>query len=207
MKNACFISYSHSTNPYYANIVTTFAEQLGNQLALLMPKCEVYRDDDRLKPGFFPRPALAQAICESSCMVMLFTPGYFDEGHPFCALEYLAMQGLERKRAPHLAPNVGLIIPVVISGEDAMPDEVRQRKPVSLDRELLLVRDLHTRRVVEKVRGVAKQVFVLHKMLDTAANAVAYGCQGFEFPTEQVVTPFLRRVCAQQRSQLLPSRQ
>ena len=49
MKNACFISYSHSTNPHYASVITTFAEQLDNQLALLMPKREIFRDNDRLK--------------------------------------------------------------------------------------------------------------------------------------------------------------
>ncbi len=102
MKNACFISYSHSTDPHYASVITTFAEQLDNQLALPMPKREIFRDNDRLKPGYLFQPALAQALCESSCMVMLFTPGYFDEAHPFCALEYLAMQELEQQRAAHL---------------------------------------------------------------------------------------------------------
>src|SRR5216117_660222 len=86
-----------------------------------------YIDWQRLNGGDFYNEAFARALYESVCMILIYQPNYFDQAHPYCAREYRAMCELERERLALLPPmeqTHGLIIPCVLRGEDAIPQEL-----------------------------------------------------------------------------------
>jgi hypothetical protein len=56
----------------------------------------VYIDKDRLKPGYNYNEALSKAICESACMIVVFTSLY--ESSDYCLREFLTMEQIEEKR-------------------------------------------------------------------------------------------------------------
>ena len=57
---------------------------------------KTYVDKQRLSGGFSFNEALARAICESVCLIVVFSPTYLDS--PYCADELLAMEEIEEQR-------------------------------------------------------------------------------------------------------------
>ena len=104
-KHSCFISYRHGHGELTERILTDLSTALSNELGLLRNE-GVFVDRERLQGGMFYNEALARALCESACMVMIFTPTYFDTAHTFCAREYKAMEELEGT-TPHGARTAG----------------------------------------------------------------------------------------------------
>src|SRR5437764_15246498 len=98
--NACFISYRHAGPA--SEIVRGLVGKLAEQLALLSPSYPIYVDEKRLKAGDYLDAELAAAMCRSICMVLLFTPEYFDLDHPYCAREYRGMKTIEAARQQSL---------------------------------------------------------------------------------------------------------
>ncbi len=120
-KYACFISYSHGEEALVKNFIDQFKAALKAYLEPWMDE-EVFVDVDRLKAGFKYNEALAEAICQSVCMIVVYSPVY--ERRPYCGREYEAMERLEKQRLAHLAGAAGagfngLIIPVVLRGFSA----------------------------------------------------------------------------------------
>jgi hypothetical protein len=109
-----------------------FVEQLHEALASeleALTELKIYRDTLRLQGGDFYNTALARSLCESVCMIMVFTPTYFSPEHRYCAREFAAMRTLESTRLSAGAEH-GLIIPVVLRGFDDLPDNVRSNRQV-----------------------------------------------------------------------------
>jgi hypothetical protein len=106
--------------------VDEFHEALAGELEALVD-LDVYCDVLRLQGGDFYDQGLARSLCESACMVMIFTPTYFSAAHPYCAREYVAMKEIEAVRLPPGAEH-GLIIPVVVRGFDELPAEISSRR-------------------------------------------------------------------------------
>src|ERR1700690_1209743 len=131
-KNAGFISFRHGDY----ELTRAFVEQLYRGLcseveAQLGRGVDVFLDTKRLTGGYLFDEALAQELCMSSSMVMVYTPSYFDEAHTYCAREYSAMLQLEMKRLAMLDPAAqqhGLIVPVIFRGLKHLPAEIRDRR-------------------------------------------------------------------------------
>lgn len=120
IKYSCFISYRSPS----VELARDFHASLDRELRHWTP-LPIYRDETRLRGGDFFNRELALALCESACMVMIYTPTYFDKFSTYCAREYKAMEILEARRLEQLgyARNYqhGLIIPVVYRGIDIFP--------------------------------------------------------------------------------------
>ena len=120
IKYSCFISYRSPS----AELARDFHSSLDRELRHWTP-LPIYRDETRLHPGDFFNRELALALCESACMVMIYTPTYFDKFSTYCAREYKAMEILESRRLAQLGYERnyqhGLIIPVVYRGVDIFP--------------------------------------------------------------------------------------
>ena len=108
--------------------VDEFYEALAGELEALVD-LKVYRDVLRLQGGDFYNEGLARSLCESVCMVMIFTPTYFSAAHPYCTREYAAMKEIEAGRLPADAEH-SLIIPVVLRGFDQLPHEIGSKRQV-----------------------------------------------------------------------------
>ena len=80
IKYACFISYRHGQRKLAERIINDLTEALASELEAWLEE-EMYVDRERLKGGDFYNEALAKALCESVCMIMIFTPTYFSADH------------------------------------------------------------------------------------------------------------------------------
>src|SRR5262245_6762046 len=123
---SCFISYCHGQHDLVRAFLDQFKAALKNELDTLLDE-EIYVDEERLKPGYKYNEALAQAICQSACMVVIYSPRY--ERHDYCIREFRGMVRLEESRSKLLkailkekAAGVGCIIPIILRGADAIPD-------------------------------------------------------------------------------------
>jgi hypothetical protein len=195
LENACFISYRHAGPA--SEIVSRLCEKLAEQLALFSANYPVFVDKKRLRPGDYLDDELAKQMCRSACMVLLFTPEYFDLEHPYCAREYLGMRRIEEARRlllPAEYSGKNLVIPVVVRGESRVPDELKPTLCASLDDVLLSASDVKTKRVVKRVREVAEAVFERIVAMRYAASDPSQNCGQFRFPTTAETEPWLRNI-------------
>lgn len=115
IRYSCFISYPHGQG----ELIKAFIERLKTELQnrtdfyLTYPP---FHDENRLKAGYQFNEALAEAICESVCMIVVYMPKY--EKSEYCLREYAAMEHLEQIRqrllGSRLSPRFGMIIPIVL---------------------------------------------------------------------------------------------
>ena len=76
-------------------------------------------DKARLKPGYAYNEELAEAICHSACMVVVYVPKY--ERHDYCVREFHAMEMIEQKRKTAVGAGVlgnrRMIIPIILRAD------------------------------------------------------------------------------------------
>jgi TIR domain-containing protein len=209
LPHTCFISYRHRADATAQRIIEEFRDALATQIGLFIPDGKVFFDRQRLRGGDFWEPKLARELCHSACMVLLFDAYYFDPLHPYCAREYLGMVDLEQRRlklAGNRLQDCGLIIPVVVRGEEALPVEIRARRQyVSLERMLLQPADFRkVRRLQEEVRKIAQLVYERHEVLRTLNLDLGNDCGTFQFPDEQHTSAWLRQVVLSRPDRQLP---
>jgi hypothetical protein len=170
-KYSCFISYRHGQRKLAERIINDLSEALSNELELLLDK-EVYLDRERLKGGEFYNEALATALCESACMIVVFTPTYFDKEHTFCAREYKAMEKLEEVRFKTLGVRTnrtpGLIIPIIFRGEDCLPREIKESRQYYNFGDFLLsdVKIGKHPKYARKIQEIARYIYDHYKTLE-----------------------------------------
>ena len=125
-KHACFISYCHGQHDLIKGFIDQLKSALKAELETLLDE-DVYIDEERLKPGYKHEESLTRAICESVCMIVVYSPRY--ERHEYCMREYEAMVKLEEGRRKLLGPagrGRGFIIPVILRGGDDVPPRIRE---------------------------------------------------------------------------------
>ncbi len=91
---------------------------------------DLYRDTG-IEGGDLYNQHLATALCESACMVLAFTAGYFDLEHNYCTREYKTMEDLEAHRLNALGlstPTHGLIIPIILGARRKLPPEIKSKR-------------------------------------------------------------------------------
>jgi hypothetical protein len=195
---ACFVSYRHHQQSQIAErFILDLAAALRNELALMMEE-DVFVDTERMRGGTFFNPALANALCKSVCMVVIYTPTYFSWNNMYCAREYRAMERLEEVRLTRLTGQqgreAGLIIPVILRGLDSLPDNIRARRHFyTFERFCLSTRELaRNRQFEERVREIATVIHARRRALAPWADEITCDCQSFTFPTEDEVRPWLQ---------------
>lgn len=126
-KYVCFISYPHSKSTMMKEFVDELKQALIDELDPIFDE-EVYIDKERLAGGDHFNEALAQALCQSFCMVVVYVPKY--EKHSYCLQEYRAMELLEGKRmelAGKSRPTkYGMIVPIVLRGVEDVPEDIKK---------------------------------------------------------------------------------
>jgi hypothetical protein len=188
-KHACFLSYRHSPNS--ERLYQTFYEELGTQSGLYLPKLPVYFDEARIRGGDIIPEQLAAALCHSVCMVMLFSPSYFDPDFAWCAREYAAMRRLEELRLERCDALSGrsLIIPVVIRGSlpDPIKRGVRGTRCYSLAKDFLAPQSLRRTRVRQTLAELSQDIYRRHEALRSSGVDHSRDCRDFPFPSQEEV--------------------
>jgi TIR domain len=191
-KYACFISYCHGQHA----LVQSFIDQLKDALkAALDPYLDeqVYIDYDRLKPGFNYTSALERALCESVCMVLVYSPRY--ERHAYCGREFQGMESLEAARLKCLgaaADSRGLIIPVILRGADEIPERIKKdRLYADFSRFTLATQDLSRNpEYVSLIEDIAAEIYKHYKRFETVGGDVCGDCSTFVLPAESQLKPW-----------------
>jgi len=99
-------------------------EAVKDHIELYTHKYEVYIDKPRLVPGYQYDERLAQAICRSACMVVVYWPSYLESD--YCLKEIRTMLQIERERRDVLGVGLHgcrLFIPVILRSQYQIIDE------------------------------------------------------------------------------------
>jgi hypothetical protein len=191
-KNACFLSYRHAQFRLMRNFVEQFHDALASELEPLTD-LPVYQDSIRLQGGDVFNEHLPRNLCESVCMVMIYTPTYFSPDHLYCAREYAAMKDLEKMRLSGLRDRShGLIIPVVLRDFDRLPDEIRSVRQVHQLDQFGLASVSLTKIKGYDVRIRSLAAYVAERCRDL--EHVEPNCEGFEMPGDDAVMPLVRQL-------------
>ena len=189
-KYACFVSYCHGQHDLVKSFIDQLKSALKSELEPLLDE-ELYIDEERLKPGFVYNEALAQAICQSVCMVVVYSPKY--ERHEYCVREYEAMAKLEDARRAllgHAARGRGFIIPVILRGGDDIPARIRQHAHYSDFSKFTLAtpRIASNPDYVEEIRKIAQVIYDHYKAFRDVGARPCEECVTFALPPPTAVT-------------------
>ena len=199
IKYSCFISYRHGQSQLAERIINDLYQALTNELELFTDK-EIYVDRERLKGGDFYKEELAKAICESVCMIVVFTPTYFDKQSPFCAREFKAMEKLEEARLKVVekftGKKSGFIIPIIFRGEKSLPDSIRNNRHYYNFGDFLLC-DAEIGKhpdYAKKIKEIAETIFGIYELILGLPEDPCTGCDKFSLPSEKDVKQWLEGI-------------
>lgn len=180
LKHACFLSFPiDSNNPLIDAAVREIQTDLDVEISAQLRNKKVLAKSTRT----------ARELCESACMVMLYTFRYFDRDDPLCAQEYQAMSLIEQERLKdlkvHRAKENSFIIPIVLRGKDKFPDEISSFRPV-YDFVKYFMLTSHDRRrrsdyrkdIAEIAQHIVAQYLRLEQNLDNPCS----NCTDYELP-------------------------
>jgi hypothetical protein len=196
-KYCCFISYRAGRGKFAEGIIQDLYEALSDEMELMLEEdvSSVYLDKKRLKGGDFFDQELANSLCQSVCMIAVFTPTYFSKSQPYCAQEYKAMESLEEQRLKLLpsGKSKGLIIPVVIRGEDRLPLTIKKKRTYydfsafqQGNRRLT-----RPRGYFEGIKAIADYVSQRYWELSGLGNDPCVSCRNFTFPDKDETQKWL----------------
>ncbi len=190
----CFISHVHGKHELVKSFLEELKKALGSYLEPYFEK-EPYIDEEGLSPGSRFNERLAEAICRSVCMIVVYVPKY--DRHTYCLREYTAMEMLEERRLTLLgaeaARGCGLIIPIILRGEkDDLPEKIRDHIHFcDFSKFSTASPDISANQeYVEKINKIAKYIYEQFKKFEDAGVDTCTDCHTFELPDEQQIKPW-----------------
>ena len=118
-KCSCFISYPHNAGKSVDKFVNRLKVELADVFAQYVTD-PIMADHD-FQTGADFNKAIAQTICESACLLVVYMPVY--QRKVFCLQEYTAMERLQIERykalQKDLSAQFGMILPLVYTGEES----------------------------------------------------------------------------------------
>ena len=192
IKYSCFISYRSPS----AELAQEFHSYLESELSHWIP-LPIYRDETRLHGGDFYNQELALALCESACMIIIFTPTYFDKISTYCAREYKAMELLEEKRLDTLGfpknRRHGLIIPVVYRGNTKVPDNIKNKRHFYdfVNWDISGKANLKNPEYKRDINDIAEYIRERYDELCVVEDEISSECNLFNFPSDVEISDWL----------------
>lgn len=126
IRYGCFFSYAHGRHELMQRFKATLADALRCYLEPYFDdENELFVDTDQLGGGDDLDRKIARAMCESVCMILIYTPKY--EAHAYTRREYAAMRQIEAERSKWYALPSHLIIPVIMTHHpDRLPLQITE---------------------------------------------------------------------------------
>jgi len=144
IRHGCFFSYAHGQHTYMSKFKNDLADALRCYLEPHFDdENELFVDREQLGGGDDLDHCIARALCESVCMVAIYTPKY--EAHGYTRREFAAMQLIEDERKGWYALPSHLIIPVIMTRHPlSLPPQITRAMYVDFSRYTLASGDLKT---------------------------------------------------------------
>lgn len=126
IRYGCFFSYAHGRHELMQRFKATLADALRCYLEPYFDnEDELFVDTEQLGGGDDLDRKIALAMCESVCMVLIYTPKY--EAHAYTRREYAAMRLIEAERGKWYTLPSGLILPVIMTRHpDRLPPQISE---------------------------------------------------------------------------------
>jgi hypothetical protein len=195
LTHSCFISYrNHDHNEHWRFFVDTFYNELRSQLSVLTD-LPLFLDQERLEGGDRYNEVLATKLCRSACMVVLYTPTYFNSSHTYCAREFRAMEMLEVKRFTYLSQpdrGKGLIIPVIVRGMEYLPLFISKSR-LCHDFTGYALQGGPLAENSPKVRMIAEYIEKRCRVLERLEADDLPCCDNYKLPRERTIKQWLER--------------
>ena len=201
----CFISYPHGQQDVLVPIVKDFVEGLETELGALTRQPIWF--DRSLRGGSLIDPAISTGICKSVCMIMIYTPLYFDKEHTYCAQELKAMQDLELQRVKHLTDRSnGLIIPIILRGKKKFPETMKKRKFYDFTDYLFNSSSEKLRQAyAAQISEIAEYILDCCDSLENAAEPISHDCDKYGMPTSDDAKEFVESVLKKEIQEVVDS--
>jgi len=192
----CFISYPHGQQDVLVPFVQDLVDGLKTEIHAQSRK-KIWIDYDFLEGGDRLDATVGRDLCKSACMILIYTPLYFDREHTYCARELQGMQKLEERRLALLNdPGEGLIIPIVLRGEKRFPEALKKKRIFYrfTDIEFNNPEDIIRHKYSAQIKEIAEYIIDRCETLDEVADKLLSDCHGFNLPTEEDAKMFVETV-------------
>jgi hypothetical protein len=194
LQYSCFISYPHGDG----EVVKPFMENLRSALrSRLEPYVDlpVFYDKERLEPGYLYNAALAEAVCRSLCMIVVYMPRY--ESSSYCLRELSAMEELERRRLPLIRPllptKLGLVMPIILRKTVRLPSWITAERQYCDFSQYIGGVDFTQFEVIRPLETIAESICLLYDAYINLEEDPCSVCDDFVIPPEEAVLDRLRR--------------
>jgi hypothetical protein len=126
IRYGCFFSYAHGQHAYMSKFKNDLIDALRCYLEPhLDTESELFVDSEQLGGGDDLDQKIARAMCESVCMIVIYTPKY--EAHAYTRREFAAMQAIEAERRAWYPLPSHLIIPVIMTRHPlSLPSQISE---------------------------------------------------------------------------------
>jgi hypothetical protein len=185
--------------------VNDFVAGLETEIGALS-RMSVWVDYKFLKGGHRLDDEIGPRLCKSACMILLYTPLYFDTEHLYCAREFKAMQHLEEQRNRLLKDKgKGLIIPVILRGEKKFPTVIRQERLYYRFTDIELNNPAERLRVkyAKEIKEIAEYIVDRCEFLHEVAGAMNQNCDEYCLPKPNETKAFVEEVLGKKMSDVV----
>ncbi len=192
----CFISYPHGQDDVLVPFVKDFVEGLSKEVKS-QSRTPIWIDYQYLKGGSRIDGKIAPSLCKSACMIVFYTPLYFDAEHTYCARELRAMEKLEEARLAHLKDKGdGLIITVILRGAKKFPKALEAKRKYYRfdDIDLSDPADKIQVRYASKIREIAEYILERYDSLVEVAGDIKQDCDQFCLPSEEETREYIAKL-------------
>jgi hypothetical protein len=184
IRYGCFFSYAHGNHALMNGFIKALADALRCYLEPHFDnEEELFVDHEQLGGGDDLDRRIAKAMCESVCMIMIYTPKY--EAHDYTRREYAAMQLLEEERNKWYQGPSHLIIPVIMTRHpNGLPPQITNSSLfVDFSRFTMATTDMKSNAdFIPDIDKIVKRV-ALHYHYQKMYTPPSHDCNHFVLPT------------------------
>jgi len=183
IRYGCFFSYAHGKHELMQRFKGALIDALRCYLEPHFDnEEELFVDTEQLGGGDDLDRKIARALCESVCMILIYTPKY--EAHAYTRREYAAMQLIEQERSQWYAMPSHLVIPVIMTQHpERLPPQIASaRMYVDFSHFTMATADLKSNPAfLPDIDKIVKRI-AMHYQLQKKYTPPGHDCNQFVMP-------------------------
>ena len=183
IRYGCFFSYAHGRHELMNTFKRTLSEAIRCYLEpYLDDEDELFIDTEQLGGGDDLDRRIAHAMCESVCMIVIYTPKY--EAHAYTRREFAAMQQIEQERSDWYPMPSHLTIPVIMTMHPGkLPPQITNASLwVDFSRFTMATTDLKSNPdFLPDIQKIVERI-VTHYQFQKKFTPVGHDCNQFMLP-------------------------